>query len=124
MKALIVLSLLLNSCWSLGASVQLGFGGLTPHFVDQKKNYCNQWNDTGIIANKSYYLRVMGETYGLTYMQGNDSICSYIEGLFVHYLFEKSEWYDMGITAGGYSFIEENWEEHARDTPNSIAAPH
>ena len=68
-----------------GSSVQLGFGGLTPHFGSSKKNYCNQWNNTGIIANKSYYLRYMLNGVGITYMRGNDSICSDIEGIFLHY---------------------------------------
>ncbi len=123
MKLLLCFLLFLTSFSSYSSSVQFGFGGLTPHFVDQKKNYCNQWNDTGVIANKSYYIRIMGEVYGITYMQGNDSICSEIEGLFGHYLFQKSEWYEMGVTFGGYAFNQENWDEHAEDTPSGIAAP-
>lgn len=110
-----------NNCFSYG--LQLGTGGLTPHFGSSKKNYCNQWNNTGVIANKSYYLRLMSEQYAITYMQGNDSICSEIEGLFFHYLFKKTDWYDMGITVGGYAFNEENWFDHAEETPSDIDAP-
>lgn len=86
-------------------------------------NYCNQWNNTGIIANKSYYLRLQGQVHGLTYMQGNDSICSEISGTFYHYLFSRTNWYDMGITLGGYRFNMNNWKRHERRTPNGIAAP-
>ena len=114
---------ILCSTQVLAYSVQLGTGGLTPHFGDSKKNYCNQWNNTGIIANKSYYARFMGEMFGFTYMQGNDSICSEIEGIFIHYIFEKSDWYDMGITFGGYAFNEKNWYDHAEKTPSDIDAP-
>lgn len=104
-------------------SIQLGTGGLTPHFSDQKKNYCNQWNNTGIIANKSYYARLMSGRYGVTYMRGNDSICSDIEGIFIHYLFTADNWWEIGMTAGGYSFNMDNWEEHAEKTPSGIASP-
>lgn len=108
---------------SLAVSLQLGFGGLTPHFSSSKKNYCNQWNDTGIIVNKSYYLRVVGEVYGLTYLQGNDSICSPIEGMFLHYYFSRSDIWDIGATIGGYSFEMSNWKKHAEKTPSGIEAP-
>lgn len=106
-----------------GLSLQLGVGGLTPHFSNKKKNYCNQWNNTGIIANKSYYLRVMGEKFGITYMQGNDSICSDIEGVFIHYLYSKTDWIETGVTFGGYAFNEQNWLDYADTTPSGIAAP-
>jgi hypothetical protein len=33
--------------------LQLGFGSITPHFSETKKNYCNQWNNTGLIVNKN-----------------------------------------------------------------------
>ena len=108
-------------CW--GSSVQLGFGSLTPHFSTSKKNYCNQWNNTGIIANKTYYLRFKTGSVGLTYMQGNDSICSPIEGLFGHYTFYDDGWWEYGVTFGGYAFDQKNWDEHAASTPAAIDAP-
>lgn len=120
MKAL-VLFLFTHSLYA--ASIQLGTGGLTPHFSASKKNYCNQWNNTGIIANKTYYLRIMEERWGISYMQGNDSICSEIEGLFAHYRFTDDGWWDVGMTVGGYAYNEENWIEHARNTPSAIDAP-
>lgn len=103
--------------------IQLGTGSLTPHFSRQKKNYCNQWNNSGIIANKTYYVRLMAGKVGITYMQGNDSICSPIEGMFLHYIWLKDFWYDVGMTVGGYSFEMNNWEEYAQDTPDGVAAP-
>ena len=105
-RFLILLLLSLNVSASY---VQLGTGGLTPHInKGEKLNYCNQWNNTGIIANKSYYLRFSAGRWGLTYMQGNDSICSDIEGLFVHYLFTADRWWETGLTIGGYSFEMSN----------------
>lgn len=121
MKLLTILFLFPLQIFATG--VELGTGGLTPHFVREKKNYCNQWNNTGIIANKSYYIGFSGEKLGFTYMQGNDSICSPIEGIFLTYYFSRSETWDLGITAGGYSFEMDNWEDHAEKTPESIAAP-
>lgn len=123
MKWYIVLGFLVYSLNSFGLSLQLGLGGLTPHFVTDKKNYCNQWNNTGIIANKSQYVRFLGDVYGLTYLRGHDSICSDIEGLFFHYIYSRSEWVETGITVGGYAFNEKNWDEHARTTPSGISAP-
>lgn len=108
---------------SYASSFQIGTGGLTPHFASEKKDYCNQWNNTGIIANKTYYIRYLGETWGLTYMQGNDSICSEIEGIFLHYIFKREEWIEYGVTFGGYAFNEDNWIEHAEETPSGIDAP-
>jgi hypothetical protein len=105
------------------SSLQLGFGGLTPHFGSSKKNYCNQWNNTGIIVNKSYYLRYMVGGIGFTYMRGNDSICSDIEGIFLHYVFQGDDWIEYGVTFGGYAFDEGNWIDHARKTPSGIDAP-
>lgn len=102
---------------------QLGTGGLTPHFTSTKKNYCNQWNNTGIIANKSYYLRLLFGTMGITYLQGNDSICSEIEGLFINYTLSEGEVVDLGIIAGGYAYNETNWEIHSQKTPSDIDAP-
>ncbi len=114
---------ILFSFTSTASSVQLGFGGLSPHFSSSKKNYCNQWNNTGIIANKSYYLRYMLNGIGFTYMRGNDSICSDIEGVFFHYIFKKEEWIEYGVTVGGYAFNEDNWKAHALETPSDIDAP-
>jgi hypothetical protein len=124
-KSLFIISFILF-CVSkniYASSLQLGFGSLTPHFSDSKKNYCNQWNNTGIIANKTYYLRYLHGDYGLTYMIGNDSICSEIEGVFFHYLFVRTDYTETGITVGGYAFNEENWDEHAQKTPSGIDAP-
>lgn len=104
-------------------AVSLGTGGLTPHFSRTKKNYCNQWNNTGIIVNKSYYIRFEGSTHGITFMTGNDSICSKIDGIFYHYMFNRQDWYDVGITMGGYAFNMENWEKHEAETPDGIKAP-
>tara|TARA_Y100001936_G_C16076667_1_gene674492 strand:- start:1321 stop:1848 length:528 start_codon:yes stop_codon:yes gene_type:complete len=120
-RFLILLLLSLNVSASY---VQLGTGGLTPHInKGEKLNYCNQWNNTGIIANKSYYLRFSAGRWGLTYMQGNDSICSDIEGLFVHYLFTADRWWETGLTIGGYSFEMSNWKEYVQKTPSGVSAP-
>ena len=117
----LILILLFTNAYAL--DVQLGTGSLTPHFSSQKKNYCNQWNNTGIIANKTYYIRFMANQVGFTYMQGNDSICSPIEGMFLHYIWIKESWYETGVTIGGYSFEMKNWEKHAQKTPEGVAAP-
>jgi hypothetical protein len=108
---------------SKAAELQLGFGSLTPHFGSSKKNYCNQWNNTGIIVNKTYYLRFVGEKFGMTYLTGHDSICSDINGLLFHYNLERYEYVDVGLSIGGYSYNEENWREHAKKTPSGIDAP-
>ena len=104
-------------------SIFLGTGGITPHFSGKKKNYCNQWNNTGIIVNKSYYIRLQGETHGTTLMTGNDSICSKVDGIFYHYMFYKNKWNALGITTGAYAFNMDNWQAHADKTPSGIAAP-
>lgn len=118
----IVLFIISLNCFADNA-IQLGTGSLTPHFSKNKKNYCNQWNDTGIIVNKTYYIRYRAGDYGLTYMKGNDSICSPIEGLFIHIQTGGTKWIEYGITIGGYSFEMSNWEDHAADTPSDIEAP-
>jgi hypothetical protein len=104
-------------------SLQFGTGGLTPHFSSVKKNYCNQWNNSGVIVNKSYILRITDEVYGLSYMQGNDSICSEVQGVFFHYIHNRTDWIETGVTIGGYAFNEQNWEDHAKSTPSGISAP-
>lgn len=121
-KAILLIFLFsFNAYATLG--FQLGTGGLTPHFTSTKKNYCNQWNNTGIIANKSYYLRFLFGTMAVTYLQGNDSICSEIEGLFIHYTLSEGEVIDLGVVTGGYSYNKTNWEVHAEKTPTDIDAP-
>ncbi len=60
---------------------------------------------------------------GMTYMQGNDSICSEIEGLFFHYLLGADDWIETAITFGGYAFNQDNWDAHKEKTPESISAP-
>lgn len=105
------------------SSLQLGTGSLTPHFSKNKKSYCNQWNNTGIIVNKTYYIRYTVNDIGITYLRGNDSICSPIEGMFLHFLTGGTKWIEYGVTIGGYSFEMSNWEKHALDTPSDIEAP-
>lgn len=124
MKLLVIICIFfLTSSAHANSALQLGFGGLTPHFSSNKKNYCNQWNNTGIIVNKSYYVRYMFQDIGFTYMQGNDSICSEIEGVFLHYIFDRTDYIETGVTFGGYAFNQTNWDGHARSTPESIDAP-
>lgn len=124
MRLLLALSLFIISFRAYSqASLQLGFGSLTPHFADEKKNYCNQWNNTGIIANKTYYIRATSGRVGMTYMRGNDSICSDIEGLFLHYIFDGTDWWELGITIGGYAFDMDEWEEYAEETPSGVSSP-
>jgi len=103
--------------------MQLGAGGITPHFTAQKKDYCNQWNNTGIIVNKSYYIRFMAGDVGITFVTGDDSICSKVDGIFLHYILSRSEIVEWGITLGGYEFDMNKWEQHAEDTPTDISAP-
>ena len=122
-KLLLLFSILFTSYQSSAVSLQFGFGGLTPHISTTKKNYCNQWNNSGIIANKSYYIRIMSNGLGLTYMQGNDSICSEIEGIFLHYTFSATDWIETGLLIGGYAFNQQNWNDHKESTPSGITAP-
>ena len=89
----------------------------------KKKNYCNQWNNTCVIANKSYYLGVSVHDYSIRYMQGEDSICSPIEGLFFTYYFSREEWLDLGFVIGGYAFNIQNWEDYAMTTPSGVESP-
>jgi hypothetical protein len=122
---LILILIIITPSYSIavGSQIQLGTGGLTPHFSGSKRNYCNQWNNTGIIVNKSYYIAFYKEQFGVTYMVGNDSICSEIEGIFFHYIFSQDEWNDFGITVGGYAYNQGNWDKHAEKTPSGIDAP-
>jgi len=120
---LLFLFLFTLSAIAHSASLELGAGGITPHFSTSKKNYCNQWNDTSIIVNESYYLSLYGKNLGITYIQGKDSICSPISGFFLHYVMNRSKWSDVGITVGGYEYNLKNWERHAEDTPSDIDAP-
>jgi hypothetical protein len=103
--------------------LQLGTGSITPHFGNSKKNYCNQWNDTGIIVNKTYYVRYQSSNLGITYMVGNDSICSPIEGIFFHWVYERYEDWEVGVVFGGYAYEQNNWDKHAEKTPSDIDAP-
>ncbi len=91
-------------------SLMLGTGSLTPHITNSKKPYCNQWNDTGIIFNRTYYIRYGRGNHAVTYMQGEDSICSSIKGGFYTYRFYGGNFLDMGLIAGGYNYKEENWK--------------
>jgi hypothetical protein len=68
-------------------------------------------------------MRITANQIGITYMQGNDSICSPIEGLFLHYIWTKETWYELGMTFGGYSFEMSSWEEYQEETPEGLAAP-
>lgn len=88
-----------------------------------QKNYCNQWNNTGIIVNKTYYVRILFGTMGITYLRGNDSICSEIEGIFINYTLSEGEVIDLSVLAGGYAYNKTNWVEHAKKTPSDIEAP-
>jgi hypothetical protein len=117
------LFLIISAKASAVVGFQLGTGGLTPHFSGAKKNYCNQWNNTGIIVNKTYYLTLLMGDIGFTYIRGNDSICSEIEGIFLHFNLQEHQWWDIGIQVGGYAFNETNWEKHAAITPSGIEAP-
>lgn len=117
------MSLILIPSFAHALAIGIGAGGLTPHFVDSKMNYCNQWNDTGIIANKSTYLTIASGRYMFTIMKGNDSICSDIQGMMITWGFKFEERLDMGIIFGGYDYIQENWDEHARNTPDGVDAP-
>lgn len=119
---LLAFFLFVNTSYAVN-DIQIGFGGLTPHIAKSKLNYCNQWNNTGIIANKSYYLRYIGDVFGFTYLTGDDSICSPVEGFFLSYNLSRGEYIDVGILAGGYSYVPENWDDHARNTPSGISAP-
>lgn len=123
MKSFVLLLSLSISVISYASSIQIGTGGITPHFSAEKKNYCNQWNDTSIIVNKSYYIRYMGERFGISYMVGEDSICSPISGAFLHYLLNSYEVVDIGLTIGAYQYNRNNWKEHALNTPSDIDAP-
>lgn len=122
-KFILIFCTFFTAISSYSFDVQFGAGGLTPHFGTSKKNYCNQWNNTGIIANKSYYIRLLGEKFGFTYLKGHDSICSDIDGVFINYSLSKGEYVDLGILAGGYSYNPENWKEHARKSPSGIESP-
>ena len=117
------LALMFSSTSLYAFSLQLGLGGLTPHFVTKKKNYCNQWNNTGIIANKSTYVRLGIQKVGFSYLRGDDSICSEIEGIFLHYIFNQTKWIETGVTVGGYSFNQKNWDIYKEKTPSGISAP-
>ena len=105
------------------SSVGLGTGGLTPHFTQVKKNYCNQWNNSGVIANRSYYARIQLYDHGVSYLIGDDSICSRIEGMLYNYTFRHYEYMDVSMMMGGYTYIARNWKKHEEETPSGIDAP-
>jgi hypothetical protein len=112
----VFLLLILSTVWSQ-TTIQIGAGGLTPHVTESKKNYCNQWNDTGIIFNRTYYARIGSGNHSLTLMAGEDSICSPIEGLFYTYRFYPKQFFEVGFIVGGYSFDQENWDEREANRP-------
>ncbi len=97
--------------------LMIGAGGVTPHITHSKKYYCNQWNDTGIIFNRTYYLRVGRDAHSITFMEGEDSICSSITGLFYGYKFSRRVYFDWGFVVGGYTFKQENWDANSDNTP-------
>ena len=107
-----------------GLFVNLGAGGLTPHYsFEGKKSYCNQWNNTGAIFNRTQYITLGVGRFSLTYMKGEDSICSPIEGGFFRYDFIQKKYYEWGVVLGGYGYKEENWLRHKEETDPSIKSP-
>ena len=113
-------------CGALSATgFQLGAGGITPHY-DTKPgyhNYCNQYGHSGVIHNRTYYLRVEGQRDAFTAMVGQDSICSPIEGFFYSYKVYEGRWFGFAIIAGGYHFQMKNWELHTQNTPSTVVPP-
>ncbi len=59
----------------------------------------------------------------MSVLTGNDSICSKVDGIFLHYIMSRSEYAEFGLTIGGYEFNMDKWKEHAAKTPSDIAAP-
>jgi hypothetical protein len=103
--------------------IGIGQGGLTPHFTSEKKNYCNQWNDSGIIFNKSTYITVGKGQWMFAILNGNDSICSPVKGLFISYGFYFSERWDMSVVFGGYEYDQDEWDEHERKNDTGVTSP-
>jgi len=103
--------------------IGIGSGGLTPHFGKTKKNYCNQWNDSGIIYNQSNYITIASGKWAFTAFEGEDSICSPIDGFMIHYGLHFRERMDVSFIFGRYLYNHNNWVEHARKTPEDIEAP-
>lgn len=104
-------------------SIGVGAGGLTPHFNSSKRDYCNQWNDTGIIANRTQYVQIATGNWAITVLDGEDSICSDISGGFVTYGFYFRERIDVGVILGGYNYNQDNWDRHALEAPDNVDAP-
>ena len=124
MKKLIATGLLfIISQVSANTYIQLGAGGVTPHFGSEKRDYCNQWNNTGVIFNRSQYIRFMSGGIGFTYMQGHDSICSVVEGLLFHYNLKSTDFFELGMTFGGYAYSQDSWDAYALSVPIETAAP-
>jgi hypothetical protein len=103
--------------------IGLGSGGLTPHFGKSKKNYCNQWNDSGIIYNRSRYIMIAKGNWAFTAFEGEDSICSPIDGFFFSYGFHFRERMDFSVIFGRYLYNQQNWKDHAARTPDDVRAP-
>ncbi len=110
---------LLANAWMIG----IGQGGLTPHYTSVKKNYCNQWNDSGVIFNKSTYVTFGKGEWMFSIMNGNDSICSPIKGFFAAWGFYFSERWDMSVVMGGYEYDQDEWDEYEAKNNTGVTTP-
>jgi hypothetical protein len=123
LKITLIMILLLLTQLTHALVIGVGAGGLTPHFGKTKKNYCNQWNDSGVIYNQSRYITVAHGRWAFTAFEGEDSICSPIDGFFFHYGVYFRERLDVSVILGRYLYNHDNWVEHALKTPEDIEAP-
>jgi hypothetical protein len=123
LKIILIFLFTLVTSTSHALVIGLGSGGLTPHFGKTKKNYCNQWNDSGIIYNQSHYITIASGNWAFTAFEGEDSICSPIDGFMFHYGLHFRERMDVSFIFGRYLYNHDNWVEHARNTPEDIDAP-
>jgi hypothetical protein len=119
---IIILFALISShanAWMIG----IGQGGLTPHYTSLKKNYCNQWNDSGVIYNKSTYITVGKGNWMVSIVNGNDSICSPIKGMFVSWGFFFRDRWDMSVVFGAYEYDQDEWDKHDAENQTGIQSP-
>jgi hypothetical protein len=123
MKVIVILFFILLPAQALSFAIGIGAGGITPHFVSGKRDYCNQWNDTGIITNKSRYITLASGRWMMTIAEGEDSICSKIQGLMFTWGFKFEERLDVGIVFGGYNYIQKNWTAHELKAPDGVDSP-
>lgn len=80
-------------------NIEIGYGGITNHYISPKGNYCNKLNSSGTIYNKYGMLLIGDKDVKIGVIKGQDSVCGNINGIVSK--FKISDNFDFVL--GGYN---------------------